>query len=390
MGSCFKPTRIDESGTRIKCRRYRLVWTDENGDRKSKTAFRDKQASEAMLQKIERDVERRKAGLPVAETEKLRQPWEASLALFVTDMERLGRSERHRRATRQTVTRVFVATGWQSLADVRRDGLIAFLARKKAQGLAPRSLNHYIDKLHSFCEWSRKQGWFEQNPIADFDRSPIGDDQPHRTRALTESEFRQLVTCDTPHQDTYEVAGLSGLRRAELERLERRDVDLGTPDQPLWRLRVSATKGRRADVVPMLPDCLPAVLRVLDRTASGPTARLFPRLPSGATFRRDLDRAKVERFGPDGRRAAFHSLRKTFCTIVGKVLPIQVVRLLMRHTDISMTCRVYLDIGLDDLNTAILRLPCLFHKDEESAPTSAPTNNPPTTEVKGIPCDTDS
>ena len=49
-----------------------------------------------------------------------------------------------------------------------------------------------------------------------------------------------------------------------------------------------------------------------------------------------------------GNSADFHSLRYFFCTTMGEKLPIQRVRILMRHRDIRTTCNLYMQLGPTD------------------------------------------
>jgi integrase len=278
MGSVYRPTRLDPTtGKRVKYRKYRIAYIDENGKRVTEKAFTDRQASQALLARREKDVERKKVGLPVEEPGKLREDWTVPRDLFLAELQRLERTERHVRDTKNVLRRVFEGCSWSCLGDVKRDELSRWLGLRRKEGIAPRTLNHNFERLACFVSWCRQEGWMLHDPLAGFQKSPVGENTPGRTRALTLDEFRRLIELPR-HGTTYEVAGLSGLRRSELARLERRDVDLSDLDRPLWRLRASATKGRRSDVVPMLPDCLPAIQRVLNLSNTEPTARLFPLL----------------------------------------------------------------------------------------------------------------
>jgi hypothetical protein len=68
MASIYKPTRVDpETGERVKYRCWRIAYIDENGVRKSAKGYKDKAATEAKAREIEKNVERKKAGLPVAQ-----------------------------------------------------------------------------------------------------------------------------------------------------------------------------------------------------------------------------------------------------------------------------------------------------------------------------------
>ena len=59
-----------------------------------------------------------------------------------------------------------------------------------------------------------------------------------------------------------------------------------------------------------------------------------------------------------GRRADFHALRTTLCTMLNKSgVPIQTAMAIMRHTDIRLTTKTYNDVRLFDTSGAIEKLP---------------------------------
>ncbi|MBY0525399.1 MAG: hypothetical protein K2R98_18470 [Gemmataceae bacterium] len=117
-------------------------------------------------------------------------------------------------------------------------------------------------------------------------------------------------------------------------------------------------KSRRKDVVPILPEVLPIVRKLWEQLPK-PTSRMFPRIARTETLHKDIERAGIVRIDGEGRCLDFHSLRYFFCTVLARQLPIQVVRLLMRQKNIKETCDLYMDLGLTDVNEAVLQLPAL-------------------------------
>lgn len=134
-------------------------------------------------------------------------------------------------------------------------------------------------------------------------------------------------------------------------------------DRLLWHLRPEITKGKRKDVVPIVAELLPTIRRRW-LALEHPTDRVFPRIPRTETLHKELIRAKVDRIDAEGRYIDFHSLRYFFCTLLAKQLPIQIVRLLMRHKNIRQTCDLYMDLGLQDVGEALLQLPAILPKPE--------------------------
>ena len=79
------------------------------------------------------------------------------------------------------------------------------------------------------------------------------------------------------------------------------------------------------------------------------------------TLHADLERANIPRQDDQGRWADFHSFRYTFCTLLGKAMPIQKVKVLMRHSTIKLTADLYTDLGIEDLGAEVWNLPTLVH-----------------------------
>lgn len=346
MPSVFKPKGRTK---------YRITYKDQFGKKVTVPGFRDKQATLAKARELERQAERAKAGLPVAKDDKLHEPIADIARVYRLEMERQGLSAVHFKETSRLLGRLWKECKWTCLAAIRSDDLMDFLHRLQADGRGPRTLNSYRDALKTFLDWCVGQNWLQENPVQRVKKTKAKGRKWKPRRAYTVEEFHKLLAATRHHRKLYEVAGLSGMRKSELRQLEKRDV---TPigDRTLWHLRPEISKGRRKDIVPILPELLPT-LRALWEPLPSPTSRLFPRIARIATLHQDIERAGIKRIDAEGRCVDFHALRYFFCTILARKLPIQVVRLLMRHKNIHETCDLYMDLGLTDVNEALLQLP---------------------------------
>lgn len=359
MASIYRPTYRDpKTGARKKSRVWRIAYLNEHGQRVTIGGFRDKEATKAKAKQLERDAERARAGLPLADEQRRLQPIAELTDLWIAEMKRLGRSPRHIKEQNRLLTRLWSECGWKCLAQIRVDRLNLFLAALHDQDRGSRTLNSYRDALHTFLGFCKGQRWIEENPLTGHPKARSGGRKKKPRRAYTADEFTKLCAASLHHRSIYLVAGLSGLRRSELRQLEKRDLT-PTGDRPTWHLRAEITKGRRKDVVPMIPDVVP-IIRPLWEQLPSPTSRLFARIPRTRTLHKDFQRAKVERLDAEGRCLDFHSLRYFFCTLCARHLPIQVVRLLMRHKDIRQTVNLYMDLGLTDVSEAVMQLPQLL------------------------------
>ena len=358
MATIYKPTRVLPDGRRMKYQYYRIVYIDEAGQRRSCKGFKDKAASEAKAREIEKRIERIQAGLPVATHEKLNQPLHELFDEYLAELRQQGRSDSHCKEQQRLLRTLQAQCGWKNLRTVRAESL-----RKRMHSFSPnaaaRTINSYRDAAVSFCNWCVRQDWLQENPLTRIPKAREPGNRKHQPRrAFTSQEFKSLLEANPGRRNLYFAAGLSGLRKGELRQLEKRDLSpLATT--PTWHLRPEIAKGRRRDVVPILPDLLPE-LQKLWRAKKQPTERLFGNVPRNRTFHADLIRAGIVRIDDEGRRVVFHSLRYFFCTLLAKHLPIQVVRLLMRHKNIKQTCDLYMDLGLTDVAEAVIQLPPMF------------------------------
>ncbi len=347
MGGIWKPAGR---------KKYRIWYKGHNGRRQTAPGFRDKEASQAKLRDLERDEERRQAGLPVTDRTGTSQSLDLLVNRHIADLARRGASEGYYTSHRGRLVRLAVRAGWTKLGQLTHAALVDALASLcDAAGFADSTVENYRVSWKSFLEWCVDARLCDTNPCGRVKGSK--NRQPRRPkRAPSVAEWEELLrVCPSGRRRVYLVAGLTGLRKSELARLERRDVDL---ENQRLRLRPEANKGRRHDAVPLLPDVVPALTELCE--GLGPLDRLFPELPTRTTTTADVKRAGIASPDLTGRHVTFHSLRYFFCTLLARTLPIQVVSLLMRHKDISTTCKTYLDLGLDDVAAEVLRLPPVF------------------------------
>lgn len=345
MGGIWKPADR---------KRYRIWYKDHLGERQTAAGFRDKAATEARLRSLERDEERRAAGLPVADRRGKSEPLDGLITRHIADLRRQGVGTDHWRHVNGNLRRLAKWNEWTLLAHVNHKAMQSALAKLDEDDYSSRSLQAYRVSWKSFMEWCVDGGILEGNPLARI-KANRATKVPKKKRAFTVAEWRALLSSSPARRSqAYLIAGLTGLRWREMKRLERRDVDLVGNR---LKLRGEATKAKRADVVPLVPD----VVQPLTEACKGlpAHARIF-RMPCHRSISADIARAGIVSPGQDGRYITFHSLRYFFCTLLARTLPIQVVRLLMRHADISQTCKVYLDLGLDDVAEAALKIPPLF------------------------------
>jgi integrase len=231
-----------------------------------------------------------------------------------------------------------------------------YLAAKKRDGLATKTITNQLVFLHGLFSYAVKRGWVTANPVASVDRprAPVVDPDIHYLD-LTELEalFRAVDDEDFGATDRtlYLTAAMTGLRQGELIALRWSDVDW-----PAGRIRVRRNYTRQAfgtpkskrssRSVPLADRVAGELERHFKRTAFDADEDLvFPHPHTGGP----LDASQLRKRYKAALKAAalrpvrFHDLRHTFgthCAAAG--VPMRTLQEWMGHRDIKTTL-IYAD-----------------------------------------------
>lgn len=347
-------------------KKWTIEYTDRDGRRRRAVGFTDAAASLALAKSIEKKEQLAKDGI----IQKDPEPIERLIDMYAADLIRQGNTAMHCKTQFAFLTRMAKECSWKTPADITVSSLSKFLA-KISQTAAPRTQNHYRHAAIAFAGWLVANSWIEDNPITNVPKSKITA-SPRKRRTITMLEFAALVNSAPQNRSQiYTVAALSGLRAREIQLLEKRDCFL-MPGKLELRLRPEATKAKRAERIPMIPELAEVLSKVVIK-AKDPTEKLFPKRINHRTFKSDLARAKIEQRTAEGQ-LDFHSLRYFFAWLIARHLPIQTVRILMRHRDIRTTLNLYLQLGLDDVREDMLKLDTVLSSPPKaSTDATAPT-----------------
>lgn len=363
----FFPKDITMASIFRRGKKWSIEYTDEHGIRRRKAGFTDKSLTIQLAAQIERDVARIKVGLPTEHLGKSkREKIDSLIAEWAESLASLGRQTSYINTARNFVARVARDCGWVYVNDIKNKDLSEWLSRKsKESQCSGRTINAYRDLSVRFVHWLCRTERLGSNTLSKVLRAKEMKVKPRR--AMTLNELNALCAA-VPEERAfvYKLAAYSGLRRIELCRLEVQDCQMTGPKTSWrWKLRPEVTKNGRAENLPMLPEAADLLEARLKAGKLRKGSRVAPTVPKATTLKRDMASAGVERHDANGRVADWHSLRYTFCTELARVLPIQQVRILMRHQHIQQTIGTYLDLGLDDLAEIIQQLPRVF---EQRAP----------------------
>jgi integrase len=249
--------------------------------------------------------------------------------------------------------------GVRPIDEIDADLIDGFIAVKRAEGKAPKSIRNYIGLLHAIVAFALKRGWCKTNPVTGVDQPR--DQRDRDIRYLKPDELRLLLDA-TPRtqlgnleRTLYLTAAATGLRRGELVALRWVDVDF---DADVVRVRRTFSRGhfstpksrRSARAVPLAPqirDALAHHRRCSRFQANDDLVFAHPQLGHV------LDPSRVrKRFVAAARRAGlrpirFHDLRHTYGTRMASTgAPLRAIQEWMGHND-HRTTLIYADYAPD-------------------------------------------
>jgi site-specific recombinase XerC len=238
-------------------------------------------------------------------------------------------------------------------------------------------LNYYLGSACRFLDWSVKKDYLEANVFSSIGKAEEKGEQRRIRRALLPGQLAELLEVSGPRRLVYLTACLTGLRWKELRDLVWGDVFLDHARPHIW-LKGRNTKGKRADVVPLPPELVEALQEVQPPDVDL-EARVFPKMMTLRSYKRDLERAGIPFLDDRGHRADFHALRVSYCSMLASSgVELRVAQRLMRHQNVQLTASVYTDPRVLDLDQAAQSLPRIAKKTEADSQVGCSRPDKPT------------
>ncbi len=382
-----------------KSRKWYGRFKDPNGKDKQVPLFTDKTASQAKLNEIVRNVERRSAGLYDPYEEHHKKSVNDHLADYEAFMIAKGITEKHVNQTLSRIRKLIEGCQINLLMDIDATKVAVWLSdrRMTSKRFSAQTSNFYLDGLKYFCNWLVTHDRMQKNPVSKLNRVNIEIDQRHTRRSLSEDEFQRLISAAEDGSSVenvngpdraiiYLFAAWTGFRRRELASMTLRSIDLtGTP--PVLKVDAAYSKRRREDSIPLHPYVV-GKFRYWLKTQPDLKAdsKLFPlTTPKGylrdtaKMMKKDLESARklwldessieaerTQRESSDflkyenskGEFADFHANRHTFITNLSKAgISLAVAQKLARHSDPRLTANRYTHLDIDEKASAIETLP---------------------------------
>lgn len=221
------------------------------------------------------------------------------------------------------------------LIDATADQLRDYQDRFKH--LAPASIDIYTRHIQAFYRWALGRGLIAADPSVDLIRPRLRKGRPHPT---TVADLRIIFTCTSGAlRIVYALAVFAGLRRGEICRLHRRDLDFGVNASA-----VVDGKGGKERVVPLLP---PLISELAGTTGWVVTRNGLPY----PVEQLSVDSGRhLRRLGID---TTLHSMRHTFATTAYRQThDLLLVQRLLGHESVSST-QIYAEPDMSDAHARL-------------------------------------
>lgn len=215
------------------------------------------------------------------------------------------------------------------IQEVDYDRLVAYLKDLKK---APGTINRYLAALSGAMKWARVRKF--RSTVAP--QVPWQKEEEGRIRFLShEEETTLLEHLQKPYWNVVKLALATGMRRQEILKLERRDLEPG------W-VRLWKTKTSRPRSIPITPETYQIACELFDLG-----------MPGDSQLTAAWNDAKLKMGLGDDEQFVFHMLRHTFATrAVMAGVHVRVIMSLMGHSNIATTQR-YMQMSDSMLEHAI-------------------------------------
>jgi integrase len=215
----------------------------------------DHKTATGILDKWIKEVQEVKAGLVDPVQHKIRKQRKRSVIElrdeYITSCSKRAQAKRNISQKKKQLGDWIQDASANTLADLTADSLLNHLEGRAAKGLSHRCWNHTLQITNAFMNWCKKMGYIGANPLTEIPKKDEQLDQRRLRRALTDQEVDRLMTVarQRRREAWYATPLYSGLRKAELERLEWSDVNMAR-DQ----ITIRKTKSKEVQHVALCPE----------------------------------------------------------------------------------------------------------------------------------------
>lgn len=360
MAYIYRPIRHKPDGSTYLSRKWYVRYLDHRGKRIIRAGYPDKQATQHLAVRLEREAALRREGLPVPEDPDSKRPADL-LPGFLNHLRAKGDTEQHVTDCRRRIESILAGTRGR----IEGGAVELFLHSRRLEGMAIGTSNRYLAAMKGFCTWLvEKRRVLTEHPLRGVKK--IKSEAGARVRrALTSEEFGKLL--ETTKQSKRILGGLNGLERhmlyltaaytglraGEIASLTRSNFAAGAVT-----VEAGYSKARRLDTVP-IPTAIYEL--IVEWARHRPPGELWPRRwkddrHTAEMVRADLAAADIAFETPAGR-FDFHAFRTQYITELARAgVQLAHAQKLARHSTPTLTANYYTRLANTDLAEAVSRL----------------------------------
>ena len=351
---------------------YLIAYFDGTRTRRVRSSgTTDKRTAERLAAKLEADALLAREGIvdPRAEQFALAggMPLTKHVSDFLAYLRDKGSTEKHVSDREGQLARLLAAGKMKRVADLTPARVQSGISQlRTVRQISLRTAERYLRAVKALSRWLVREGRAESDPLVGVAGFNPATDRRHERRELTPDEVDKLIAAaeaGAPYR------GLTGPERAVLYRLalgtgfRANEIASLTPasfhlddDPPVIVVAAAYSKRRREDHQPIRRDLADALRPWLAERPADRRVFDVPCLPhrTARLMRFDLAAAGIEYTDADSKVADFHSLRVTFISaVVRSGATVKEAQALARHSNPSLTFRVYAKTSLRDLARAV-------------------------------------
>jgi integrase len=212
----------------------------------------------------------------------------------------------------------------------------AWIDRQSRQGLSRSRLANHLAVVSAIYGWASRptRRIVPRNPTVTVELPP-NDEQPRERVATADEAARLLDALPIDDRVPYALAFYAGLRRSEIQRLERADVDLAGLSLTVQRAKSEAGTRR---VVPVAAPLVPILRSAMGRPVGRgrPTNAVSRSVMSGKLADRAREAWEAAKLEPIG----LHECRHTYASLlVAAHYTLKEVMTYLGHADLTTTSR---------------------------------------------------
>lgn len=377
MGSVFKKYKTVD-GNRIKLAKLYGKYKDEHGKTCERALSTDKQVARQLLAKLEREVERSKAGLSDKFTDAAKLPISVHLDAFKASLTAKNNGADHIAFTIAAIERIVAGCSIRRIPDISVERVANWLSNQRStrDDFGNRASNRHVTAIKGFARWLWTTKRDNEHRLVGLTSLNTDIDPRHERRTLSPANFSKLLEATRNSSRVvkgkawrltgddryylYLIAAYTGLRAMEIASLRRCDVSLG--DSPTILVRASISKNKKTTTLSIHTEFAGVLKQWFEARNLHPGDYLFQNVKKirwASVLKRDLVAAEIPYVDDQGRHFDFHSLRSQYITALLRAgVPTATVQQLARHSTPTLTAR-YNRLQILDCEVAVNSLPSM-------------------------------